>query len=810
MMNRRILLAAIGLFFTYSLVATSGSLFSSRDKSRPSREYDVLHYKIEVSFEEEKKKVSGTTTISFVPLKSNLSACTLHAVELDVKSVVLKGRKNLQFVNSGKQLAISLDRAYGFSDTVTFSVSYSATPKKGMYFLSPDSTNPRRKAQIWTQGEDMDNRHWFPCWDFPNDRATSEVIATVRDSWSLLSNGRLVNVRHDKKNKTKTFHWSQSKPHVAYLVMIAAGQYEIVTEKFRNIPLEYYVYKERAEDGVRSLSATAGIMEYFENVTGFPYPWEKYAQIFIDDFMWGGMENTTAVTLNTSYLIDRRGLLDFTADDVVAHELAHQWFGDLVTCRDWSELWLNEGFANYYEALYKQHARGFDEFQLSLMEQAAGIISLEQREGRRPIVSVNSFPGNLYSKGAWVLYMLHHVLGQEEFHRAMRLYLQRNAFTSVGTCDLMKAVEDATGQNMDWFFDQWVFKAGYPRLEIASSYDEASGNLLLTIRQTQTIDSLAGLFRFPLDIECTVSSGKTLTRVWVEKYEQQVSIPLNEKPLMVIPDRGMKVLKELKFEKSKEELIYQLRNAADMADRILAARQLRPYPEDSDVFSALKDAALSDRFWAVRREAAIYLGVMTYPGVKEAMFHIYNDTKSAVRNAAIVALDKHASIDAVDFVKQALAADSSYIVQASCLNLLAEIDSANVFSIARQYVDIESHRDILRRAALQAFSSIQESASIPYAIKYVEPGNAPDIRGLALDILRNVGEGSSDARAAVILLASDFNSSMRKNAVRILGMWGGGDAMAVLQRRMEQESDDDVRLEIESALDEFRGSVKSE
>lgn len=803
MINRRILLAAIGLLFTIPLIAPAGSLFGSRDMTRPSREYDVLHYKIEVSFEEEKKKVSGTTTISFVPLKSSLNACMLHAMEMDVKSVVLKGKKNLQFVNSGEQLAIHLDRSYGFADTVTLSVTYSATPKKGMYFLSPDSTNPRRKAQIWTQGEDMDNSYWFPCWDFPNDRATSEVIATVRDSWSLLSNGRLVSVRHDKKNKTKTFHWSQSKPHVAYLVMIAAGEYEIVTEKYRNIPLEYYVYKERAEDGVRSLSATAGIMKYFENVTGYAYPWEKFAQIFIDDFMWGGMENTTAVTLNTSYLIDRRGMLDFTADDVVAHELAHQWFGDLVTCRDWSELWLNEGFANYYEALYKRHARGFDEFQLSLMEQAAGIISLEQREGRRPIVSGNSFPGNLYSKGAWVLYMLHNILGEEEFHRAMQLYLQRYAFTSVSTYDLMKAVEDATGQNMDWFFDQWVFKAGYPRLEITSSYDENAATLLLTIRQSQTIDSLAGLFRFPLDIECTTSSGKTLTRVLVSKEVEHVSIPLSERPLMVIPDRGMKVLKELKFEKSKDGLIFQLHNAVDITDRISAARQLRPYPDDEEVFSALRDAALNDSFWAVRREAAIYLGAMTLTGVKDAMFQIYNDTKSAVRNAAIVALDKHASADVVDFVKHALARDSSYVVQASCLNVLAEIDSANVFSIAREYVDLDSHRDILRRAAFQAFSSIQEPGAIPYAIKYVEPGNAADIRGLALDILRNVGEGSSDARTAVIRLSADFNPSIRKNAVRILGMWRGSDALAALQRRMEQETDDDVKLEIESALDEF-------
>lgn len=783
----------------------AGLLFGSDTLARPSRTYDVLHYKLELRFEEEKKRVIGTTAISFLPLKSELDSIVLHATELDVNSVSLAGAKQLRFANSRKLLTVYLDKSYSFSDTLRISVDYSALPKEGLYFLSPDSTNPKRHAQIWSQGEDMDNRFWFPCWDFPNDKATSEVIATVKDSWTLVSNGKLLDVKHDRKNKTKRFHWYQAKPHVAYLIMIAAGEYEVFTEKYKNIPLEYYVYKERAEDGRRSFSATPDVMKFFEESIGYPYPWEKFSQIFLDDFMWGGMENTSAVTYNTSYLIDQRGRLDFSSDEVVAHELAHQWFGDLVTSRDWTELWLNEGFANFCEAQYKKYAKGFDEFQLSLKGQADGIIGAELSQGRRPIVSNDSYTTNLYSKGAWVLTMLQSILGEKEFQRAIQLYLNRNAFTSVSTHDLQKAVEDATGQNVDWFFNQWVYKAGHPHLNVASSWDEEENQLLLTIQQTQTIDSLTGVFLLPLDIECTTSSGKTAKEVWLTKQEEKVLVPLSEKPLMVIVDKGMKLLKTLKFDKSKDELVYQLLHAEDMVDRMTAAKLLKEYPEDASVFYALKQAALSDSFWAVRREATIYLGTMKHPDVKPAMFEIYKDKRSAIRNAAVVALEQFATKDVADFLKNALANDSSYVVQSSCMQSLAKVDSVNAFAVARDYVDRDSHRDILRRSALQVFRSVRSREAIPLALKYAQLGYPSDIRTIALGILREVGEKDVSSRLLVIQLTNDSNAAIRKGALRTLSKWGGDDSMAALEKRRAIESDEDVKHAIQSAIDEISG-----
>lgn len=776
-------------------------LFGSAATDRPTRTFDVHHYKLELKFDEASKKVFGTTTITFSPLETTLDSITLHAVEMNISSVSLRPGSALRYANNRKELTIYLDKPYGFSDTLKLAIDYSCTPKKGLYFIAPDSIDPTNRRQIWTQGEDMDNRHWFPCWDYPNDKATSEVIATVRDSWSLLSNGKLMSVKSDAKNKTKTFHWLQSKPHVSYLVMIAAGEYTILTDQYKNIPIEYYAYPHRAEDARRSLAATPHIMKFFDETITFPYPWDKYSQIYIEDFMWGGMENTSAVTLNTSYLIDDRGRLDFTADDVNAHEFAHHYFGNLVSFRDWSQLWLSEGFANYFEALYKKHAKGFDEFQKDLMDQAESVIRVERAQGRKPIISNESFATNLYSKGAWVLYMLNNLLGEAEFQRAVNLYVNRHAFTSVSTFELMKAFEDATGENLDWFFLQWVFKAGHPKLAVTQSWSEKEKTLSLKIRQTQTLDSLTGVFILPLDIEVTTTRGKTLKSIRLTKQEETVAIPLASKPLMVIVDKGMKILKSLTFDKSKEEYAYQALNASDAADRIAAVRALKEFPTDKEVFAVLKKSALGDTFWAVRREATIALGNMNTDGVKQALFAIYNDKKSSVRNAAIVGMENLQGDDVARFLKNALLRDSSYVVQSSCLQSLAKVDSTSAVALAREYVEKDSHRDILRRGALNVLRMVRSSESLPYAKKYAELGNAPDIRAMALGVLRDVGEKDSSVRSFVIQLASDANIAIRKGAIRTLAQWGGDDSRVALEERKSRESDDDVKRVIESALE---------
>ncbi len=803
-MKYRIVVSCLLILGSLSTAGYAGSLFGSEPMERPSRDVDFLHYRIEVSFDLERKIVKGNTGITFTPLRSHVDSIILHAVKLDVKRITLRSGAELRFTNSDSILTVYLDKTYRLKDTVTMSVTYSCMPSKGLYFKEPDTTNPNRRHQIWTQGEDMDNRHWFPAWDFPNDRATSEVIATVPDKWTLLSNGKLINVKHDKARKSMTFHWKQAKPHVAYLVMLAAGEYTIVSEKGTRVPIDYYLYPDRVEDGRRSLAVTPAALRFFEEKTGFPYPWEKYAQIYIEDFMWGGMENTGAVTLNTSYLIDENGLLDFTADDVVAHELAHQWFGDVVTCRDWSELWLNEGFANYYEALFKKHAKGADEFQHDMMGQQSNIIGVERAQGRRPIVSGGSLSGNLYSKGAWVLYMLNSLLGDEDFDRAIHHYLKMNAYSSVSTYDLMKAIEDATGQNLDWFFHQWIFGAGHPQFAVSWSWNEAEGLATVNVKQTQKLDSLTGIFRVPVDVEFVTRNGKTLQRFWVTKGDEEFVVPLPAKPVMVTFDKGQKILKSITFPKSTDEYIYQLQHADDVAERIAAAKALKDSVRSSVVFEALRRSALQDKFHGVRRESGMSLASEASQEMKATMFDLYKDPSASVRAVAVAGLGKLSGRDVASFLEFVCRSDSSYLVRSSSLSSLAELDSVNANEIAMMYLSRDSHRNILQRGALRVLSDFSSPQALSAGMRFVRVGNPADLRLLALGILARSGEKEPDAREAVLGLFHDGNSTIRRRAIRTAGIWGGDDVRSALESRLVVEKDPDVRQEIDQFLSDLQ------
>jgi aminopeptidase N len=781
------------------------ALFPGEGNARRSRTYDVLHYKLIVSFDESLKKVIGTTFVNCTPLAENLDSLVLDAVAMNVTSVSLSVGRPLRFDNRSPELIVHLDRPYSAGDTLTVVIEYTCFPKKGLYFVQPDSGNPRRRHQIWTQGEDMDNRYWFPCYDYPNDKATSEVIATVRESYTVVSNGRLLSEKHDKNAKTRTFHWRQGKPHASYLIMLAAGEYTILEDSYRNIPLQYYVYKEDVKDAPRSFGCTPKAMKFFEEKIGYPYPWEKYAQIVVEDFMWGGMENTSAVTVNEAAIVDERAALDFSNDNVVAHELAHQWWGDVVTCRDWSQLWLNEGFATYFEDLFRAHELGTDELQYELFRSAEGIKLVDQSLGRKPIVNNDSYATNLYNRGAWVIHMLHNILGDRSFWRSLKYYIRRHEFGNVDTHELELAIEDATGQNLQWFFEQWVFKAGYPRLSIRTSWNDEERDLAVDIAQTQITDSLTGVFRMPLDIECTTSRGKQRTSIWLTQKHQVVHIPLDKKPLMVIVDKGQNVLKSLDFEKTREEFMYQLQHAADLADRIDAARELGHYAEDSTVAATLKASALHDAFWGVRREATLALRDMSMSGVKDDLLDIEKDRDSRVRNAAIRGLTGYRTADVSRFLESVADVESSYVVLASCIEVLADVDSLRGYELARRYVDTNSYRDIVRRAALSVLAGMHDGKVLPYAAKYSVPGNSLEIRSIAIRILGEIAESDTTVRPLVMQLASDGISAIRKSAVRILGEWGGNAVKNLLERRKMVEQDEEVMRAIDAVLNRIHG-----
>ncbi|MEW6511290.1 MAG: M1 family aminopeptidase [Bacteroidota bacterium] len=755
--------------------AAQNPLFAVRDAGEGrSRTYDVQHYRIELSFDEEKKKVFGTTTITVVPFPDELTRLEFDAEDLDVTKVLFRG-KSLKYEILPLKLAVPLDRPYSYRDTLAVAITYSCTPSRGLFFVHPDSAYPDKPHQIWTQGEDMDNHFWFPCYDFPNDMATSEMIVTVRDSYVALSNGQLVSVTGNRKQKTKTFHWKQDIPHVSYLIMLAAGDYTVLTDSAGKLPLEYWVYPNHVDDAKVCFEQTPNMIEWFNEKIGYPYPWAKYAQVLIRDFTVGGMENTSATSLaDYATVYDARARVDESPTSLIAHELAHQWWGDVVTCKDWRHLWLNESFASYFDLLWHEAALGRDEFDFRIYEAQQSGINSDRTAGRKPIVSVGSYGANLYPRGASVLHILRFVLGDRLFWKAINHYITKYQHTVVETNDLKVAVEEATGQNLHWFFDQWVYKAGYPVFDLSWAWNDSAKSVLLSVKQTQKTDSLTGVFRTPVDIELTMPEGKSTHPVEIFSRDTTFMLRSPSKPTLVIFDKGNWLLKELRWNKPVAEWEYQAESATNPVDRLRAIQELSRREKSAAFIPLFSRIALHDRMWAVRREAIAAFDRIdsTSPEQKQQIAHVLiqatHDPRSAVRQAAVLQLRQHSGPEVVAAVRAALN-DSSYHVVGNALRTLARVDSVNAVATIRQYLDMQSHRNTVEVAALGALSVVDTAAAFTEAFSRARYGKPFNVRATALAILGKYGRQRSDVRDLYVSILRERQTYVRSQAIRWLG-----------------------------------------
>src|SRR5262249_33424926 len=408
---------------------------------------------------------------------------------------------------------------------------------------------------------------------YPNERATSEVVATVPEQYLAISNGKLLEVRHDPQARLKTYHWRQEIAHPAYLMTLVVGDYVEIADGYDGIPVLYYVHPGREEDARRAFGNTPRMVQFFSEKIGVRYPYEKYAQVAVTDFIFGGMENTSATTQTAETLHDARAHLDFSSDPLVAHELAHQWWGDLLTCRDWAHGWLNEGFATYFEALWMEHDKGAAEFRYTLQQEAQEYFEEDSKEYRRPIVCnlyqdpIELFDRHLYQKGGLVLHMLRSALGDRLFWKAMQHYCVKHYGQSVITSDLQRAIEETTGRNLDWFFDQWIYKAGHPELSVEYRWDEEAKLAHVTVKQTQDTKTIVGtdgfatpLFRLPVVIDFESAGQRQEFPVTIDAAQQTFHCPLPSRPQMMRFDPGNWILKTLDFRPPKDWLLYQLQH----------------------------------------------------------------------------------------------------------------------------------------------------------------------------------------------------------------------------------------------------------
>ena len=767
---------------------------------------------LDIALDMEKGQVAGTATIDLTPIVDGLRTIALDAVDLAVHGVRCNGR-SIPYENDGRMLTIVLGRARKAGSRITLVVDYDARPRRGLYFNRPDDAYPNRPWQVWSQGEDEDSRYWFPCYDYPNDRVTSEMVVTVPAQYFALSNGRLEEAR-DNADDTKTYHWKQEQPHATYLTTLVVGEFAQIEEQMDGIPVQYYVPVGREEDGRRTLGQTPDILRFFAEKTGVPYPWDKYAQVMVADFTFGGMENTSATTLTDTVLHDERAHLDFSADPLVAHEAAHQWFGNLLTCRDWAHAWLNEGFATYFELLYKEHHEGLEEFVHARTQEAQAYFAEDRGRYRRPIVCdtydapIDLFDRHLYEKGGLVLHMLRHVLGDTLFFKAINWYATRYRNQSVVTADLQKAVEEATGQSLDWFFQQWLYSGGHPEYKVEYSWDQSARLATFKVSQTQETDQLTPLFRMPVEIVAhTRRGGRHILRVEVKEKEHTFHFPLPERPAFVQFDPGAQILKGLDFKKPKEMLIAQLREDSDVAGRMEAAGGLAKMVAP-DAIDALEGALLNDRFWGVQAAAARALGEIGTDVALKVLIAGAQVSHPKARRAVMTALGQFKKGEAADVLKEAVSNDESYYVAATASQSLGRTRSSEAFDALEGALAMESHNEVIRSQALDGLAEVRDERAVPIALEWTERGRPQPARQGAIAALGKMGSlldnPKSEIRERLVDLLEDPWLRVRTSAVSALARLEDDRAIAPLQRLADRDLDGRVVRMTREAINTIR------
>ena len=711
---KRSLPIAIAIFLLSSLLALAQptELMRRPQNFERSRDYDALHYKLKFVFDDSAKSYLGENTVTLSSLKDDLRVCVLDAEDFTVTSVVDPQGQALPYIAGGGKLEVTLARAATYGEKVSFTVRFSrSNPKTGLKFIEGTADFP---PQIDTYSWPEDARHWFPCFDSPNDKASSEVTATVRSGWKVLSNGKLVDIAEDKAAGTTTWHWLQAEPHPTYCVMLAAGPFEVIEDSLGALPVNYWVYKKDIADAPRSFRKTPRMIDFFGKTFGFAYPWAKYDQVCVAG-SGGGMEATTATILGHSTIHDERAEQDFSSEGLVAHELAHMWWGDLVTERAWTDVWLSESFATYSEYLWTWHDKGEDEGALNLEDKKSSYLEEARADYIRPIVfdrfnqPWEVMDGHSYPKGATVLHLLRFVMGDAAFFRTLSKFLERFAFASADTHDFMTTVKDVTGENLEWFFEQWLMKPGHPVFDVSWSWDDAAKKVRLKVRQVQDFSKNIPVYRTPVLIGFHDGDRIATEKVWIDEKEEVFEFAAARKPVFVEFDQGHYLLKELVFEKPAEELVIEL-GRGDAVDRIWAARELGKHLDSPAARTALEEAARKDDFWAVRRAAVESLAAAGGAGLPAFLKDRAADGSSRVRASAVRALGNTNTRDLGPFFKALFPKDTSYVVQGEILSAIGKCGRTGDLPFLKRAAALKSPRDLLERNADAAAKKIEEAA----------------------------------------------------------------------------------------------------
>ncbi|HKN23606.1 MAG TPA: M1 family aminopeptidase [Candidatus Acidoferrum sp.] len=796
--RRNLTLKGVGLICNLLLLCAALCLRADEPYAR-TKDYDLQHSKVALRFDLEQQTVIGDVTHTLSPLREGVDKVSFDSVELQIQSVkVNKGEA--KFSTTDKKLVVNLPKAGKIGEKYEIEIKYEGKPTKGLYFILPDKDYPDRPKQVWTQGESEDTRYYLPTYDYPNDRLTTETILTVPAEWLTVSNGKLVSTT-DAGGGMKTWTWREAQPSSTYLFTVVAGEFVEVKDTWRNTPVTYYAPKGRGDRLTANYSRTPAMIELFSKKLGVDYPWEKYAQSMVDDFVAGGMENSSATTNTTSSLRSPRLVPEYPTgeDGLISHELGHQWFGDLVTTKDWGNIWLNEGFATFMETIWTEAHYGKDEADSDRWTAARQWFA-QHNLYTKPIVrhdfdDSSEFDGNAYTKGAWVLYMLRHQLGDEAFYAGLKHYLEVNRGKNVVTADLIKAIEEATHINVDQFFDQWVYGAGAPKFDISYTYDAEKKQVALMVKQTQTVEGRVGLFRVPVDVEITNATGPKLYPVVVSKAEETFTFRSDSAPQMVIFDKGTQILKSVEFKKEKKELLYQLKNAGEMADRADAAVALSKLKSDDEAATALGNALRNDKARGVQEVAAESLGDVNTPVAAKQLLGALDEAKAPELRAAIVqALGSFKENAEIASKLEGIATDdSSYRARAAALGAIGRMKTPKAYEILIATVNGESPDNLLRNAALRGFGPLGDDKAVPLLREWAAPGKDITSRQAAINSLARLQKDNKEITNQIASYLTEPHFPIRLASIFALGSRGDASAIPALEALLKN---DDLSIEM--------------
>jgi aminopeptidase N len=726
----------------------------------PSRTYHVENYKVAVRIDMAHGDIYGDEIVTLRPLQAGLKNFYLDSDQLEIDSVALMAEqpKKLAFHLDGAKLWVDLDRAFGPSDTLNVHVVYHghpqgrAFPDAGLSFIRPDAAMPDRPLEVWSYGWPQNNHFWFPCWDYPNDKSTSEIVVTVPEPLSVVSNGALVKETHSQG--LATYDWVEHVPHSVYLVSIAVGPWKKYSQHYGAKTVDYYVPPGTDEaTALRSFGLTPEMMAFYSKVYGVDYPYEKYAQVAAHGF-GGGTENISATSLAETTLHDAVAEQDYPSMDLVSHELAHQWFGDLITEKGWEDAWLSEGFATFSAALYRGHHDSDDAFRYQIFQDQQTAAREDSTRYRRPIVDRHyAKPWEIldrttYQKGAAVLDMLRDVMNDsaekvpsadEPFFRMLQTYLNENRASNVDTKVLIDTIRKTTGRDLGWFFDEWIYKGGYPNYQVSTAYDPVKREESVTVKQTQAIDAVTPLFDMPIHLVFHSAGGRHEDKmVRVRNREETFHFAATAKPQWVDFDPDDHIFKTLSMDEPIDALIARGERDERMMSRLWAASRLgQSQGDDRDAaVKALETMLGTDSFYGVRVSCAQSLGELGMDEAKTTLLGALKQTDSHVRTAAVEALGRWGYDQEIETALiQALQHDGSYAVRAAAARDLGQMGGTPALDALKEAARARPSRYVMV-GVLEGLSHFKEAEAM--VAEQAKTGETDEVRTSAARWLRTM------------------------------------------------------------------------